>query len=149
MASQIRVFPQVLPTLGDLDARILYLYRDDTFATAMSYFKARTSSIYHADRSAPAMETLQVEASPDDFARIMEECRSDKRAIMELSKERQGILISYENMIAEWDDTIARIGNVLDIAELRVPMALSQMSAGHETVRVINQEELRRRFLER
>jgi LPS sulfotransferase NodH len=146
MTSQLRQYETLLPTLVSLAARRFFLYRQDSFATALSYFKARASGVFHSDRAAGITPRKEVHADIHEFRAIMARCELDRQAIIDLHASCGGLLLKYEDLVDNWDYVVSRIGCDLDIVDLRVPAVLDRLSSASNAVLVDNESELRRHF---
>jgi hypothetical protein len=146
MASQLRRYPTLLPMLVDLGATPLFLYRRDTFATALSYVRARASGVYHSDRGKASSGLAAFSVSPDDFRAVLYRCEADKREILALHASYGGLLLTYEDMISNWNSFISSIGDEIGIHGLQVDKALDRLSEKMPAVAIENEVELRRQF---
>jgi hypothetical protein len=144
IVSQLRQHRWLLPTLLERGVTRLFLYRDDSFAAALSYFRARTSGVYHSDRQRYGAAP-EIEADPDDFRAVLERCERGKRDVRELHRLHGGKLFTYEDMTANWDMCIASIGVELGIPRLRIPKALDRMGESRQ-IRIANEDKLRAEF---
>lgn len=146
MASQLRSYPALMPMLPELEAVNFFLYRRDNFATALSYLRARASGVYHSNRAKAPTEQPVMAADPSEFRALLERCEAAKKDILALHALHGGLLLTYENMIGNWDGFIAAIGAELGIQGLRLDQALDKLSATVSHVRIVNEDDLRRTF---
>jgi len=145
MVSQLRQFPAIMPTLVELGVRFLYLYRDETFATALSYCRAKATGVFHSDRADEAQEQSIV-ISEKEFARILGKCTRDKQELIRFHQSHGGFLMRHEEMVANWDAFVEKLGVELGIDQLRIPKALSKLRVGVESARIANEAALLARF---
>jgi hypothetical protein len=148
MVNQADTYPEILPHLGGLDVARFFLYREDIFATALSYYKARVSGVYHSDRTHRRQGKLEMVADEREFATVFDACRTDRQRLLTLHATYDGQLLTYEGMMTRWDATIARIGEVVGLPQLRVNRSLKKLEVGGQIVHIRNEEELRQRFVE-
>lgn len=148
MVSQCRHFPRVLPHMREIGVKCLYLHRRDTFSTALSYYKAQKSGLYHSDRLPKSGRPLSIEADASAFEQLLETCRNDKKTLLELQHSFGGALLSYEDMIENWDQFISKIGSEIGLPDLRVPKALKKVGTRTDVVSITNEDWLRARYSE-
>lgn len=146
MVSQIRARPAIIDFLRDHGVTRLFLYRQDTFATALSYYRAKVSGKFHSNRSARSQEPLSVTADEAQFRTLFEYCQHDKLQLQELHSRYGGRLIAYEDMVSGWDAFIAAFGADIDLPGLRVHKALMPVGSGSTTVCIANEDTLRYHF---
>lgn len=147
MTSQLRGIPGLLGLLQDLGVATLFLYRRDTFATAMSYAKARFTNVFHSDRARDSTSPVSITVPGDEFAALLARCLRAKREVLDLHRGHGGTLLAYEDMIGDWNGVIAAIGAMLNLPSLRVEQALDKLGqSGDRVVVVENEDELRRNF---
>lgn len=146
MVSQLRQFESLLPTLLALNVKLFFLYRQNSFATAISYFKAKASGVYHSDHVASVEGARKVHADVRQFRALLTKCEADKQTIFDLHSTCGGELLRYESLVNDWDRTISHIGHSLGIDELHVPIVLERLDSTSSTVIVDNEMELRRQF---
>jgi hypothetical protein len=58
----------------------------------------------------------------------MQLCEQNRRRVEELHRSHGGLLLRYEDLVADWDANISSVGNYLGIEKLQVPMALPKLS---------------------
>lgn len=143
MASQMRLNSSIMPALKHHRAALLFLYRRDSFATAISYYKAKSSGIYHSDRATKSDGRRVITADADSFGKQLEHCENEKAHICDLYATHGGTLLAYEDMIADWDAFIKRVGAALGIDGLEIPTALDKLDSATHGVTVANEHELR------
>jgi LPS sulfotransferase NodH len=146
MISQLGRFRSLMPTLVGLGATRFFLCRQDSFATALSYFKAKASGVYHSDRATRRAEQLKISADIGEFHALLDKCESHKGEIYALHAKYGGHLLAYEELVSDWDGVISSIGQDLGISDFRVPAMLDRLSAMPTDVLVENEPDLRRRF---
>jgi LPS sulfotransferase NodH len=146
MISQLRRYPDVISAAITMGSRLLFLYRDDAVATALSYCRAKATGVFHSNRPRDADVRSSILVSEDEFDRILRECKSDKHELVRLHRTHGGHLMSYEEMIADWDDFIDELGNELGMQGLRVPKALSKLRSGVDAVQIENEQALIAKF---
>jgi LPS sulfotransferase NodH len=146
MTPQLRRFPGLLPLLSDLGVTMLFLHRRDSFATALSYAKARFTNVYHSDRVVDNAGTTIVRMPDDEFGALLERCVRAKREVLALHRERGGTLLAYEDMVDDWSGVIASIGRLLDLPALQVEQTLDKLGRSGNRVIIENEDELRRRY---
>lgn len=146
MSSQLRAQPQLAPVLEELGVTTLFLYRRDSFATALSYAKAKFTSVFHSDRARDPASPVRVNVPPGEFGALVERCLRAKQEVLQIQRARGGMLIAYEDMIDDWAGIIGRIGALLDLPALRVDQALDKLGNSRERIIVENEDDLRRRF---
>jgi LPS sulfotransferase NodH len=144
MVSQAEKFRATVSWLKRRRARVICLYRRNTFDTAMSYFLAAHTGRFHSDR--PVVSgTAKLTVTTAEFRKYFQHCEKDRARVLELQGSLGGMLVAYEDLVEHWNASIGRIGEYLDVEGLSVPMALEKL--GEETeVRIVNEGELRRRF---
>jgi LPS sulfotransferase NodH len=146
MGSQLRRYPALLSLLAELGATLFFLYRRDVFATALSHLRAKASGIYHSDRAAGTASERVVTVDPNDFKALLENVATAQQEVKALHVACGGVLLSYEDMVADWNGFIASIGDVLGFSELRLDKALDKLSDTSSRLRIENEDELRRAF---
>jgi LPS sulfotransferase NodH len=150
MISQIRTFPTITASLGDFGVVWFYLSRRSTFDAALSYFRARLSGIYHKQGVGAPHTSLRepVNVSEEEFGRLFNKCKADKKQLAELHRNHGGRKMAYEDMIAGWDKFIATIGDDLGVPDLLVQKVLSKIGDDGSGVAISNEDTLRERFSE-
>jgi LPS sulfotransferase NodH len=143
MMSQARHRPAIFPLLLDLGVKFLFLYRRDTFATALSYYRAQRTQVFHSDREPTHGNRLLGPANAAEVREFYLRCLSDKEEILETQRSIGGLLLAYEDMVANWDRFIFVIGREIGVPELRVGMALAKLGGKVSTSRFSNEDELR------
>ena len=115
-------FNELLPTLARLGgvARF-FLYRNDTFDTALSRLKARATGINHSDRVDGPAASRVITADVHDFRALLAKCESQRDELRDLHATYGGRLLTYEELTGDWDWAIKSIGEELGIADLRLP----------------------------
>lgn len=146
MVSHIRTFPAIMPYLRQSGAVLFYLYRRDVFATALSFYKAKASGVFHSDSPAIKGSPVSMLANEDHFDQLVQECRRDKQHLHELQRMYGGRLIAYEDMIADWDDIIATIGDDIGLTQLRLQKSLSRIGGDRRSIVIENEQVLRDRY---
>ena len=146
MVSQATSHPHVLPYLCSQNAIRLFLCRQDHFATALSYYKARASGVFHSDRLHRKTQDLDLVADVGDFDRIFRVCKQDFDRLIALHATIGGHLLTFEDMSNDWDSFIFRVGKLLGLEDLVVAKSLSRLGDDSSGVRVLNEEELRQHF---
>lgn len=146
MTSQLRARPHLLPLLEELGLSKFFLYRRDSFATALSYAKAKFTNVFHSDREHGLPDAARVTVPPEEFGPILQRCLRARQEVLTLQRERGGMLLAYEDMIEDWFGVIEAIGAQLGLAGLRVDQALDKLGNSRERVIVSNEDELRRTF---
>jgi len=141
MVSQSRTFPDIIPILQGMGVVFVFLCRDDTRATARSYYRARTSRVFHSGAHAVSAEGASAPVDEAEFKRLLVACESDKRQLMQLHERLGGPLFSYEEMTADWDAFIARFGEAIGIRGLRVPQVLSKLRPGVDAVTLADEDD--------
>lgn len=149
MVSQIHSFPTVMPFLMRQGTTLFYLYRNDTFDTAMSYYKAKKSGIYHSDKAGRNRTQVDITADESEFDDLVRTCQSDKDHLLNLHRRLGGHLLVYEDMTAHWDSFVASIGERIGIPGLQIRRTLSKIGGASGSVRVTNEDSLRERFAAR
>jgi LPS sulfotransferase NodH len=143
MISQARQLPPIIPELMRLRAHFLVLYRDDSIAAALSYCRAKATSMYHSDRVGSDRQRADVTVSEEEFRRTLDKCRRDKAQLVQWGSAHGAYLMRYEDMDAHWVDFVDRVGQQLGISGLRIPMALRKLAADENGLRIANEAELR------
>ena len=146
MVSQLRRHSAIMSTLLELNVRFLYLYREDALATALSHCRAKATGVFHSDRASGMPERLPVFISEGEFGRILKKCKSDKDELFRLHRIHGGLLTRYEDMIANWDAYIAKLGVELGIQGLHLSEALSKLKSGVDSARIANEDALLAKF---
>ena len=146
MVSQLRQFEAILPTLMHLETTRVFLCRHNSFATALSYFKAKASGIFHSDRVHGTTTSQVVTANVDEFRTLLAKCESHRQAICEMHAQYGGRLVAYEELAGDWDGAISAIGLDLGIDDLRLPAVLDKLGPASANVVIENEEELRHQF---
>jgi len=147
MVSHARTFPAIVPYLRRTGVLGFFLYRRDTFATALSYYRARVSGLYHTAHGLEVRSLQFVKVDEQEFERLLAVCKADQSAVLKLCDTYGGRLIAYEDMTTNWDDHIAAIGMALEMSDFRVEKMLSKIDSDGEKVQIINEPELRTRFV--
>lgn len=146
MTSHVKEFPAVLPALKELQCQFIVHYRDDSFATALSHCRARASGVFHSDRARPLEQRGQINIGEAEFRRTFERCRLRKQELLELKQQLGGTASTYEEMYADWDAFISKIGSVLGMPTLKASAAITKLKPGVNSIRFGNEDELRARF---
>ncbi len=146
MTSQLRSYHTLLPSLVSANTARFFLYREDTFAAALSHFRARLSGVFHSDRDAAHRSTEVVTANFGEFQDQLERCITNRNDVLDLHARHGGVLITYEGLVNDWETLIAVIGDELGIPRLRVEKVLDKLESSTETIRIGNLEELRQKF---
>jgi LPS sulfotransferase NodH len=146
MVSQLRRYPAVISEAINMGARPLFLYRANTLATALSYCRAEATGVFHSDRAHGANAESSILVSEYEFARIVKECQSDQLELIRLHGIHGGLLMRYEDMIADWDAFIEKIGSELGVNGLRVSKVLSKLRAGVDVTHIANEQALIAKF---
>jgi LPS sulfotransferase NodH len=146
MTSQLRSYDTLLPSLVALGTVRFYLYREDSFAAALSNFRARQSGVYHSDRGQPLRSSEVVTADLDEFQEHLKRSLAHKNELLDLHSEFGGVLLTYEGLVNQWEKLIAAIGDELGISQLRVGKVLDKLEGNAGMIRIGNLEELRQKF---
>lgn len=146
MTAHLRHRRSILPVLESLCATLLFLYRRDSFATALSYYKAKASGVYHSDRIDERMQTRVIKADAAKFGQQLKHCDSEKACIIALHSANGGVLLAYEDLVADWPNFVASVGQAVGISDLKVPKALEKLGAVAPSIRIENEDDLRRQF---
>lgn len=146
MLSQARQYQSIMRTLRALGVRFLYLYREDSVATALSYCRARVTGVFHSDRMGQSRASANIVVSEQEFSRVLRRCRSDRDELIRLHAHLNGYLMRYEDMVADWEGFIEKVGNELGIRGLQVAKALSKMSLPDGSARIANEDALMTKF---
>lgn len=146
MVSQIQRLPGILAFLKEQGVTRFYLYRKDSFAVALSYYKARVSGSFHASQGDRQQIHRSVTADEEQFRRLLGTCRHDGNVVCDLQRVYGGHLLMYEDMIANWDGVIELIGRDLGIRGLRAEKALARVGQESGSVSIANERELRLKF---
>lgn len=149
MTSQLRQRRTILPVLFELGASLLFLYRRDSMATALSYYRARVSGLYHSDRAAAADAVQSINVDVGEFGELLAHCVSEKNRIKALHAAHGGALLAYEDMLENWDNFIDSVGRALGIERLQIPAALQRVGSKSASIQIQNEDELRRQFGDR
>lgn len=143
MASQLRGRPRLLPLLAELGVTPFFLYRRDSFATALSYAKAKFTNVFHSDRAQDPPSAARIDVPAAEFGSLLQQCLRSRQELLTLHRERGGMLLAYEDMIRDWPGVIGRIGERLGLPDLRVDQALDKLGHSRERIIVANEDELR------
>ncbi len=147
MTSHTRTFPWIMLALRNLGARPVYLYRQDVLATAISYYKAKVTGVFHSDRAGYARPAQpQLELDEAEFRRVIELCKTNKRQIEALCRTYGGTLLAYEDMIGDWPAFVARIGSVIGVNGLMLQKAITKLESGVNSPQLVDEDLLRERF---
>ena len=146
MASQLRQRRPILPTLIELGVTLLFLYRNDSFATALSYCKAKATGIYHSDRMIEAHPRHALTIPTTDFARQLANCKLEKNSILKLHAEHGGTLLIYEDMLNNWPHFVESVARALNLPRLELRPALEKLDASTSRFQIANEAELRNKF---
>jgi len=146
MTSQLRSYHTLLPLLVATDTVRFFLYREDSFAAALSNFRAISSGVYHSDRVTVRGSTHMLTANIDEFQELLNRSNAHKQEALQLHARYGGVLLTYENLIDNWERLIAELGDKLGIPHLRVGKALERIGDAAEPVRIGNLDELREKF---
>lgn len=137
-----------MPSLRSLGVTLLYLFREDSFATALSYYKAKASGVFHSGSSAIDSTPRSIHADTTEFSKLLELCVADKSQVLTLHQTFGGHLMSYETMTAHWDDFVTQLGAWIGLPHLRIERTLSRVSGENAAIRVMNEHLLRDLFHE-
>jgi LPS sulfotransferase NodH len=146
MISQVRQLPPILPELIRAGAHLLFLYRDDSLAAALSYCRAKATRVFHSDRVSAAGEQAEIHVSVNEFERMLRKCQRDRAQLLQWHSARGGYLMRYEDMVSDWERFVENLGFQLGIPGLRVPMGLQKLSSDGSSTRIVNEAELLARF---
>lgn len=146
MASQLRRYRAVLDSLRGLEVTMLFLHRRDSFATAISYCKARASGVFHSDRAGGTQDPGSVTADVEEFGGLLRRCETEKTDLLSLHESLGGALFAYEDMSADWNAFIESVGLVLGFDGLKLPPALERLGEAVPRIRIENEAELRRTY---
>ena len=146
MISHAKTFATILPSLQSLGVTLLYLFREDSIATALSYYKAKASGLFHTNNYDTDASSRDIYADTDEFSKILKVCSADRSNILSLHQTFGGHLMSYEQMTAHWDSFILQLGAWIGVPQLRVEQALSRVSGKNSLVRIMNESQLRDLF---
>lgn len=146
MTTQAAAHPRLLPYLRDLGAARFFLQRRDVFATALSWYRAKVSGVYHSDRLHRQQGELELAADEGEFERVLADCRSDRERLLQLHAEFGGRLLEYEDMVSDWDAFIGDIGRDVGLPGLRLRKSLERLASRGTVLRITNEDQLRRRF---
>lgn len=146
MASQLRRHRAILDSLRERDAKLVFLHRRDSFATAISYCKARATGVFHSDRVGGSNDAESFAADPGEFGELLRRCESEKSEILSLHASVGGMLLAYEDMSYDWVGFIRSVGHALGIDGLTLPPALEKLGTAAPRIRIENEAELRRAF---
>jgi LPS sulfotransferase NodH len=146
MVSQLRRYRTALPSLVKLGTERFYLLRQDSFATALSYFRAKASGIYHSDRASGVGPPKTITADVDEFRAMLAHCQKQQDEVRTLHAAHGGTLLTYEEIVNDWNTFVASVGAVLGIENLQLTAALDKLSPTTSTVQIENESKLRRQF---
>lgn len=146
MTSQLRSLHTLLPLLVATETVRFYLYREDSFAAALSSYRARLSGMYHSDRGARHAPAGSVTADLEEFRQHFDRITLRKQELLDLHARNGGVLLTYENLVSNWEALIAAIGVQLGVPGLRVEKALDKLERAAEPVRIENLDALREKF---
>lgn len=146
MTSQLRSYHTLLPQLVAMDTVRFFLYRDDSFAAALSNFRAISSGVYHSDRVMNRGSTRILTPTVVEFQKLVKRSNDYKQEALNLYHTYGGVLLSYERLIECWETMIAEIGDALGIPNLRVGKALNRIGETTDSIQISNLEELRAKF---
>jgi hypothetical protein len=146
MVSHAKAFPTIMPCLSSMGTTFLYLIRKDTFATALSYYKAKHSRVFHSDRLPQGSGSTNLVADESEFEELLRTRERDCEEIVEMHATFGGHLMTYEDMSADWDGFVARVGAWIGIPSLRVERSLSKLGESGGGIRIVNEDVLRDRF---
>jgi LPS sulfotransferase NodH len=145
MVSQAGRYPAIVGWLRRHSLTAIVLYRRNTFDATLSYCMARMTGRYHSDRAESQAKAEPVTIDETEFAHCFDSCAADRERLLELHRSLGGVLVAYEDMVRDWDRTIATIGEHLGLSRLRVPMSLERIS-GSAGTEIANEGELRARY---
>lgn len=148
MTSHIRASSSILSSLVKHGVTLLFLHRRDSFATALSYYKAKSSGVYHSDRTAESGATRIVTADLVRFGAQLAHCERDKLALRDMHSALGGTLLAYEDMVADWNGFIENVGRAIGVDRLKIPAALEKLETTHRVI-IENEDALRREFAPR
>jgi hypothetical protein len=146
MVSQLRRYPAILPTAVTTGWRLLFLFREDTLAAALSYCRAKASGVFHSDKLHNVDVPPSIVVDENEFVRVLRECKSDKRELVRMHRKYGGLLIRYEDMVSNWDEFVEKLGIELGLKDLRVAKALSKLRSGVDAVHIANEQALIAKF---
>lgn len=146
MTSQLRARPHLLPLLAEFGVTPFFLYRRDSFATALSYAIAKFTKVFHSDRTGDPTTAARVTVPIEEFGTLLQQCLRSKHEVLALHRERGGMLLAYEDMIHDWIGVIGKIGEQLGLPGLRVDQALDKLPTSRDRIIVVNEDELRSNF---
>ncbi len=146
MTSQLRKYHTLLPSLAAMDTVLFYLYRQDSFAAALSNFRAKLSGVYHSDRKIAHRSTTPVTANLDDFHAEFRRSVRHKEEVLGFHAAHGGVLLAYEDLVSQWDAVMTAIGEALGVPQLRVDKLLDRLGDSAESVQITNLDALRERF---
>ena len=146
MASQLRRFRHINTALRKLGVTLLFLHRRDTFATALSYCRARASGIFHSDRIAGAVSAEPTAVDTAKFREMLVHCEREKADLLALHAACGGSLFAYEDMADSWPSFVSSVGVALGIDNLQLTAVLDKLDSADPRHTVANEAELRRLF---
>jgi LPS sulfotransferase NodH len=146
MVSQLRRYPEILSTAVTMGSRLLFLFREDTLAAALSYCRAKASGVFHSDRLHDADMRPSIVVGENEFVRVLRECKLDKQELVRIHRQYGGLLMRYEDMVSNWDELIEKLGIELGLNDLRVAKALSKLRSGVDAVHIANEQALIAKF---
>jgi len=145
MVSQADRNPAILGWLQRRRVTAIFLHRQNTFDAALSYCMAALTGRYHSDRMNGAAKQEPVTIDEADFGGYFRACASDRARLFDIHASLGGLLVAYEDMVEDWNGSIARIGETLNIRGLRVEQSLDKLSGGAKPL-IANERALRARF---
>jgi hypothetical protein len=145
MISQADRYPATVSWFQERRVTAIVLHRQNTFDAAMSYCMAALTGRYHSDRETNVAKQEPVTIGENDFAGYFRACARDRARLLELHRSLGGLLLAYEELVGDWDTSIARIGEYLNIGDLHVKQSLDKLSAAAKPL-IANEQALRARF---
>jgi hypothetical protein len=146
MISHARSYPSIMPYLRSRGVTFVYLLREDVFATALSYYRASLSGVFHEDRSRQDKTEHEVSADLNEFSAFLQTCRSDRESLLGLQKVFGGHVTTYERMTESWDEFGSQLGDWIGVRDLRLQRATEKLGSTGRTIRIVNEEMLRMHF---
>lgn len=95
-------------------SQVIYLFRENTEAQLDSWERAAYSGIWSNDQREPEPSTLAIN---------MRKCLRQAESMF---SKRSVLQISYEQMVADWDDTIRKVLTVMELKQMQLPQAVSK-----------------------
>lgn len=140
MIGHIKDFPTVWKYLRSENFKVIVLIRQNTFREALSSSRARKMGVFHSKEDA----SLAAKKIPVDIAWLkkrVDELEGLKQNILQLSKDTEHIIITYEDFV-NWQDMLNKVFDFLGVDKMEIAAELRKTSSANWRDGVENYQEV-------